>query len=127
MSLAIPESAVTLESGWIIKPLNFKVYNYVQSNVYIFLTLHQNFFNFTILWLIFTFPSLSLMALNLFQFQKNRVDSVQLSSRHIPSCCLQFQYTGKELPPPPFSQELQITGVNVSHISIGIPPPKGEW
>ena len=37
-----------------------------------------------------------------------------------------MQYIGHELEPPPFSHELQITGVNFSHILIGFPPPKGE-
>ena len=135
MSLDIPESGVSLESGWNIKPLNIKVamcrviYIYIDRKIFVLFLLaplHNNFSDLVILSLIFTSPSISLLALNLFQFQKHRVDSVQLSSRHIPSCRLQLQYAGKELQPPSFSQELKITGVNVSRISIGIPPPKGE-
>ena len=47
-SLDIPESGVSLEFGWNIKPLNLKVYSYVQIYIYIYIPLNRNFSDFMI-------------------------------------------------------------------------------
>ena len=61
-----------------------------------------------------------------FQMQQKSVDSYQPTGRHIPSCRLQLEWTGKELTPPPLSHSLKVTGVSIAHISIDIPLQTGN-
>ena len=62
MSLAIPEGGLSLESGWNIKPLNFKVAMYrVMYNFYFVMFYLETIISpIVILWLI-TFCSISFL------------------------------------------------------------------